>query len=162
MGEMDWEAELANLLSRLNNAQQSLFDLLSRKRELLIQRKLGELSALAPEEELLCAELQACHDRRQELLAQAASVGMPGDSIRSLAGHLPQQQAKGLQQPLDEAQRRSQLLRHHCMSQWVAVQRTMLHLSHMIEIIATGGHLKPTYGKGAAPSQSGSLMDQAV
>ncbi len=162
MIEMDWEAELADLLSRLNDAQQRLFDLLSRKRELLIGRNLNELAALAPEEELLCAELQACHDRRQELLAQAASVGMPGDSIRALANRLPREQAKGLQQPLDEAQRRSQLLRHHCMSQWVAVQRTMLHLSHLIEIIATGGQLKPTYGKGAAPAQSGTLMDQAV
>jgi hypothetical protein len=42
------------------------------------------------------------------------------------------------------------------------VQRTMLHLSHMVEIIATGGQLKPTYGKGGATTNSGALMDQAV
>ncbi|TWU25553.1 flagellar export chaperone FlgN [Bythopirellula polymerisocia] len=162
MIDMDWEGELADLLGRLNEAQQRLFDLLSRKRELLIARNHIELAALGSEEVLLCAELQACHDRRQELLADAAAVGMPSDSIRSLASQLPAKQAKGLQQPLDEAQRRSHLLRHHCMSQWVAVQRTMLHLSHLIEIIATGGQLKPTYGKGVAPSQSGTLMDQAV
>ncbi len=159
---MDWESELAELIGRLNEAQQQLFELLSRKRQLLIGRDLVGLAELAPEEELLCAELQACHDRRQELLAQAAADGLPGDSIRSLASSLSKERSNTLQKPLDEAQKRSQLLRHHCMSQWVAVQRTMLHLSHLIEIVATGGQLKPTYGKGTASSQSGTLMDQAV
>lgn len=160
--DLHWESELAELLNRLSNAQQSLLGLLDRKREMLIKRDHTSLSALLPEEEHLCAELQACHDRRQQLLEQAAADGMPADSIRSLAQSLPRGESQSLKQSLDEASKRSRLLRHQCVAQWVAVQRTMLHLSHMVEIIATGGQLKPTYGKGGAASSSGALMDQAV
>ena len=162
MSDIRWETELAQLLSRLSDAQQQLLGLLDRKREMLLKRDHAALSALLPEEEQLCAELQACHDRRQQLLEKAAAEGMPADSIRSLAQVLPHGQSQSLNQSLDEANRRSRILRHHCVAQWVAVQRTMLHLSHMVEIIATGGQLKPTYGKGGATTNSGALMDQAV
>ena len=160
--DMPWELELAQLLGRLGNAQQQLLALLDRKRECLINRDGAGLSDLLPVEQELCLELQACHDRRQELLAQAAEVGLPANSIRSLAERLPNGGSQSLKLSLDEANQRSRLLRHQSMAQWVAVQRTMLHLSHMIEIIATGGQLKPTYGKGTAPTQGGTLMDQAV
>lgn len=162
MSDMHWETELAQLLGRLSDAQQQLLGLLDRKREMLLKRDHAALSALLPAEEHLCAELQACHDRRQQLLEQAAEVGMPADSIRSLAESLPRGESQSLKLSLDEANRRSRLLRHHCVAQWVAVQRTMLHLSHMVEIIATGGQLKPTYGKGGTATSSGALMDQAV
>jgi flagellar biosynthesis/type III secretory pathway chaperone len=162
MMDIAWESELAKLLSRLSDAQQQLLKLLDRKRETLIKRDHAALSALVPEEEKLCAELQACHERRQHLLEQAAAAGMPADSIRSLSHALPLGESQSLSRSLDEATRRSRLLRHHCVSQWVAMQRTMLHLSHMVEIIATGGQLKPTYGKGGAAATSGALMDQAV
>ncbi len=160
--DIPWESELAKLLGRLSDAQQQLLGLLDRKREMLIKRDHLALSALIPEEEELCIELQACHDRRQQLLEQAAAEGMPADSIRSLAQVLPRGESQSLNQSLDEANRRSRILRHHCVAQWVAVQRTMLHLSHMVEIIATGGQLKPTYGMGGATNNSGALMDQAV
>ena len=48
------------------------------------------------------------------------------------------------------------------LAQWVAVQRTVLHLSQMLEIIATGGRSQPTYGMGVGSQRSGALMDQAV
>lgn len=160
--DINWESELAALLERLAASQNSLLALLSRKHDLLLQRDHSALAALAPEEELLCAELQACHDHRQQLLDQAAEAGLPADSIRSLTESLPQESAQTLQQPLDESNRRSHLLRHNSLSQWVVVQRTLLHLSQMLEIIATGGQLQPTYGKDGAAHNSGSLMDQAV
>jgi len=160
--ELAWESEIALLLGRLSEAQDQLLDLLAKKRNFLVQRDQAGLSALLPQEEALCAELQACHDQRQELLVKAGERGLPADSIRSLANALPGENAQILKQPMDEAERRSHLLRHQCLAQWVAVQRTMLHLSHMVEIIATGGQLQPTYGKGSATTNSGALMDQAV
>lgn len=160
--ELHWETELAQLLSRLSGAQQQLLVLLDRKRECLVNRDGAGLSALLPQEQELCAELEACHVRRQELLAQAAADGLPSDSIRTLADNLPLGSTQSLKQSIDEANRRSRLLRHQSMAQWVAFQRTMLHLSHMIEIIATGGQLKPTYGRGGTSTSSGALMDQAV
>lgn len=157
-----WESELASLLSRLSAAQHQLLALLSRKHQYLLNRDHRSLNALMPEEQALCGELQACHARRQELLAHAEAAGLPGDSIQSLAGALSRDRAKPLEKPLRDAAERSRLLRHQSVAQWVVVQRTVLHLSQMLEIIATGGRSKPTYGSGGAPTTSGALMDQAA
>jgi len=160
--EIHWEFEVAQLLSRLGTTQQQLLDLLSRKHDLLIARDHEGLTSLVHQEELLAAELEACQSRRQQLLDQAATAGLPADSIQSLASALPEENAEILRQPLDESIKRSQLLRHQSVAQWVVVQRTLLHLSHMLEIIATGGQGQPTYGKDGAVEKSGALMDQAV
>ena len=160
--DINWESELAELLDRLASTQQQLLGLLSQKHELLMRRDHEALAALAPQEERLSAELQACHDHRQQLLERASAAGLPADSIQALTAALPAEQAESLQKPLAESQQRSQLLRHQSISQWVVVQRTVLHLSHMLEIIATGGQLQPTYGKGGTAENSGALMDQAV
>ena len=160
--EFNWESDLAELLDRLAAAQQNLLGLLSRKHTMLRSRDHEALATLAEEEHQLCCELQACHDQRQLLLERAAAEGLPADSIQSLADALPKENAQTLQQPLDASRQRSQLLRHQSLAQWVVVQRTLLHLSQMLEIIATGGQLKPTYGNGGVAANSGSLMDQAV
>ena len=160
--DINWESELAELLERLASSQQQLLSLLSEKHDLLVKRDHAGLVALAPQEESLCAELQACNDHRQQLLDRASEAGLPADSIQALTQALPTNKAQSLQQPIDESNRRSQLLRHQSIAQWVVVQRTVLHLSHMLEIIATGGQLKPTYGKGGPVENSGSLMDRAV
>jgi hypothetical protein len=52
------------------------------------------------------------------------------------------------------------LLQHQSLTNWVVAQRTVLHLSQMIEIIATGGKLKPTYGKSDAALARGALVDR--
>ena len=160
--DIPWEAELGQLLERLGTTQQQLLSLLGQKHDLLLARDHAALAALAPQEAALCEELQACHEHRQQLLARAAEEGLPADSIQSLTAAMPVEEAQRLQKPLEESKRRSQLLRHQSISQWVVVQRTLLHLSSVLEIIATGGQLKPTYGKGDAAENSGALMDQAV
>ena len=157
-----WESEIAQLLSRLGACQDQLLKLLTRKHELLMQRDHQGLAALVSEEQLLSSELESCQQLRQQLLMQAAESGLPADSIQSLAGGLPPECAEPLRQPIDESINRSRLLRHQSIAQWVVVQRTLLHLSHMLEIIATGGKLQPTYGKGGPTDSSGALMDQAV
>jgi hypothetical protein len=160
--DIHWDAELAELLGRLSAAQQQLLALLTRKSACLLNRDHQGLAAIGPEQQALCGELQACHERRQALLAQAEAAGLPCDSIQSLTAALPQEQTKPLEKPLCEAVERSRLLRHQSVAQWVVVQRTVLHLSQMLEIIATGGRSKPTYGNGNATTDSGALMDRAV
>jgi hypothetical protein len=44
----------------------------------------------------------------------------------------------------------------------VLVQRSLLHLSQLIEIIATGGRPQPTYGNGPERQNCGSLVDRAA
>jgi hypothetical protein len=159
---MNWESELANLLERLSAAQRELLSLLATKRAMIIQRDHPGLLTLAEREGELAAELQACHERRQELLARAEAEGLPGGSLSELSAALPKSAAASLRTPVDEARDRARLIRHEYLTQWVAVQRTVLHLSQLLEIIATGGRPQPTYGKGRIAERGGSLMDQAV
>lgn len=160
--ELDWESSLAGLLERLSAAQRELLALLSTKRQLIVQRDHAALAALARREEELGAELFACHELRNQLLAQADAEGLPGKSLADLTEALPPGPSNRLRGPVAQARDRSRLIRHECLAQWVTVQRTVLHLSQMLEIIATGGRSLPTYGNGAVASRGGSLIDQAV
>jgi hypothetical protein len=96
------------------------------------------------------------------LLSQAPDQGLPSDSIKSLSKSLPANTRTRLRGELDEAHQRSRILQHECLTNWVLVQRTLLHLSQMIEIIATGGRMKPTYGNGSDRQDQGALVDRAV
>jgi hypothetical protein len=96
------------------------------------------------------------------LLFRAQSNGLPSDSIKSLSKSLAAPARKRLRGELDEARERSRILQHECLTNWVLVQRTLLHLSQMIEIIATGGRMKPTYGNGSDRQDQGALVDRAV
>lgn len=160
--DIHWESEIASLLSQLSGTQQKLLKLLSDKRELLIKRDHVGLRQLTTQEQQLCEELQACHLRRQDLLEKAEQAGLPSDSMQSLANALPGETADTLEKPFAESREQSHLLRHHSISQWVVVQRTLLHLSQLLEIIATGGQGQSTYGREETSASSGRLMDQAV
>jgi len=167
MPDNQWETELAGLLKRLSTTQQELLSLLASKRELLLAKDMEGLAGLVPQEKALSAELQSCFEYRKQLLQQAAGQGLPSTSIRELVRALPGKQAERLREPIDQASGRARLLRHQSLSQWVVVQRTLLHLSQMLEIIATGGRSQPTYEKGPCPQNqpratSGALMDRAV
>lgn len=157
-----WESAIAQLLGELSATQSRLLDLLARKQALLARADTAGLAELVPAEEELLASLQACHDRRAKLLSDASQQGLPGESLRALAGSLPRAQRQLLARQLQEAASRSRILRHHSLTNWVIVQRTLLHLAQVLEIIATGGRPQPTYGDAPAACSSGSLVDQAA
>ena len=158
----DWESALAGLLERLSAAQRELLSLLATKRDLIVARDHQSLNALTAREAELGAELRACHEQRQELLVRADAEGLPGNSLADLSAALPAPATAALSDSVAKARQRSQLIRHECLAQWVAVQRTVLHLSQMLEIIATGGRSQPTYGNGRGAQRSGALIDQAI
>jgi len=160
--ETSWESELAKLLGDLLAVQGDLLAMLVRKRELLAASDSAGLAALAPEEERLIAGLQQCVDRRKQLLVRAGQEGLPAVSIRALAKALPPAQRSRLDERIRLASSRARLLRHHSLTNWVVVQRTLLHLSQMLEIIATGGRLTPTYGGRETVHASGALVDHAA
>jgi len=160
--EIRWEEELSALLSDLSAVQAELLDLLSRKRQLLVTADLEGLADLQPDEEQLAGRLQACHDQRAALLQRAAERGLPATSVRELTAALPRDQRHELTPRVKQTAARARLLQHQSLANWVLAQRTVLHLSQMLEIIATGGRLQPTYGKENSAAAGGSLVDQAV
>ena len=157
-----WESELAGLLAELSHTQTDVLELLAQKRALLVSADAAGLAALEPREEAIIARLQACQQRRAGLLARATEEGRPNENLRSLARSLPRSEREQLSQQLQEASSRARLLQHHSLTNWVIVQRTLIHLAQVLEIIATGGRTEPTYGKGAPSPTSGSLVNQAA
>jgi FlgN protein len=157
-----YETEIGALLAELADVQSALLSVLGDKRTLLVAGDVAPLTAIGLREQELALRLRACHERRQQLLARADDDGLPADSIQSLSARLPESSRKNVQASIREATNRSQLLRHQSLANWVVVQRSLLHLSQMIEIIATGGRPKPTYDKGSGSNPGGSLVDRAA
>ena len=61
---------------------------------------------------------------------------------------------------MKEATARMRLLQHQSLANWVLAQRSLLHVSQLIEIIATGGRMQPTYGDKESVHARGSLVNQ--
>ena len=157
-----WEGPLGQLLTDLSETQTLLLDVLSRKRDLLVSGDRVGLAAIQPEEQSLADRLMECHQRRQSLLDAAAERGLPKSDLRSLADAMPDAARKSLRPKVREAQARARLLQHQSLANWVLVQRTLLHLSQLIEIVATGGQKAPTYQKDGPSRAGGLLLDSAA
>ena len=153
---------MAEFLNDLLAVQDELLEILTKKRELMVASDLEGLSAIGPQEEKLVSRLQECISRREQLLARAKQEGLPAASIKSLSRALPKNQRESLQERVRLARSRTRLLEHHSLTNWVLVQRSLIHLSQLLEIIATGGRLQPTYGKGEPVNSSGALVDRAA
>jgi hypothetical protein len=155
-----WETELAGFMTDLLAVQDETLDVLARKRELLGAADGEGLARLGLEEQQLVERLQDCLRRREEMLGRAAREGLPADSIQSLTKALPKNRRGELPKQLKLSKAQSRLLQHHSLTNWVIAQKTLIHLSQMLEIIATGGRLKPTYERGEpATVGSGALVD---
>lgn len=158
----NWESDIAALLAELAEVQTALLGTLAEKRQLIVARDQAALAAMAEREQELLQRLEACQERRQLLLGRASTEGLPADSIQSLSATLPVESRQRMQASIDESRNRMKLLQHQSLANWVLVQRSLLHLSQLIEIIATGGQMKPTYGKGSDRVAGGALVDRAA
>jgi hypothetical protein len=160
LAEDTFDSQLGALLTELSEIQHELLSVLGEKRTLLMKVNPAGLAELQPREEALIERLKAAQQLRAELLQQAGEQGLPNRTVSELAAALPAQQRQHWTPKIREASSRSRLLQHQSLTNWVLVQRTLIHLSQLLEIIATGGRLCPTYGKGATPDTSGNLVDQ--
>jgi hypothetical protein len=157
-----WEAEIAHLLTDLSAAQDELFAILAKKRTMLLASDHAGLTAMLPKEEQLLVKMQACAAKREALLIRARKEGLPSQSISSLSNALPASKKGDLPERIDQANARTRLLHNQSITNWIVIQRTLFHLSQMLEIIATGGRLQPTYGEGEPVNASGALVDRAA
>jgi hypothetical protein len=162
MNDSAWETDIAALLAELADVQSALLAVLTEKRQMLAAGDTAALAAMSVREQALIDRLQACQQHRQALLERAKAEGLPAGSISSLSERLPHENRSRMQASIREAAGRSRLLQHHSLTNWVLVQRSLLHLSQLIEIIATGGRPQPTYGNGSDRGASGALVDRAA
>ena len=161
---LDCEAELVALLGELSSVQGELLEVLAVKREQLVAGDLPGLAQTQVREEQLAARLKACQDRRSDLLAAARKAGIAGDSLGNLASAAGGKSRGKLGEEVKAASDRMRLLRNESITNWVLAQRALLHVSQLVEIIATGGRMQPTYGEGPSarldlPPGCGSLVN---
>lgn len=159
--QSNWEQEIAELLTELSAVQTELLEFLGEMRKRLADVDIDGMNELQSRERELLERLQQCHSRRGQLLERAAAGGLPGESIRALASALPDAERQSLAPQVQQASLQARLLQHHSLTNWVLAQRTLLHLGQILEIIASGGRLQPTYGKESSDQNAGVLLDQA-
>jgi len=157
-----FDTEIGGLLDDLLAVQDDLLRLLADKRQMLAAADVAGLASIGPAQQQLVDRLQDCLRRREQLLALAGQQGMPSESIRALAEALPKPQRARIDKHLRLAEARQRLLRHQSLVNWVLVQRHLIYLSQLLEIIATGGRLKPTYEtEGTVSAHSGLVNSEA-
>ena len=156
----NWERELAALLEELSSVQDELLSALIAKKNALAEADMEALPDLQARELALGEWLQACHLRRGQMLVAAKEQNLPGDSLGRLAATFPARQRDKLGKQVKESEARMRLLQNQSITNWVLAQRSLLHVSQLLEIIATGGRLQPTYGDGETVHAIGSLVNQ--
>ncbi|MGC4003817.1 MAG: flagellar export chaperone FlgN [Pirellulales bacterium] len=163
---MSHDTEITALLDDLSSVQTELLSVLNAKREMLARVDSPGLEDLQTREASLVERLQSCQDRRQALLNTAAAEDADdGDAaprtLTELAGRSTGEQRRRHEPKLQAARTQAKLLQHQALANWVIAQKTLIHLSQMLEIIATGGRDRPTYSIGGDfPSTGGVLLNQ--
>lgn len=155
-----FESEIVALLDDLSNVQDELFLVLREKRERMAGRDVQSMEVLQSREDLLCERLQSCHTRRADLLRQASAAGVRADNLGDLAASIEMRREGQIGKQVRESGAKMRLLQNESLSNWVLAQRSLLHISQLLEIIATGGKLQPTYQKGDSVLANGGLVDQ--
>jgi flagellar biosynthesis/type III secretory pathway chaperone len=156
---IDFESAISALLDELAGVQSELLAVLDEKRRALATADTVRLTDLQPREERLASRLAACHDQRAELLAAAEREGLPSESIVKLANKTSAGKSSKLGSRVKESAARMRLLQHQSLANWVLAQRSLLHVSQLLEIIATGGRIQPTYGDRESVHARGSLVN---
>jgi flagellar biosynthesis/type III secretory pathway chaperone len=156
---LDFEAEISALLDDLSSVQSELLGVLDERRKALATANLPKLAELQPKEEQLVVRLAGCQERRATLLAAAKQEGLPSDNVAKLATKASSGKASKLGGRVKETAARMRILQHHSLANWVLAQRSLLHVSQLLEIIATGGRMQPTYGDSESVHARGSLVN---
>ena len=156
----DFEAEISALLDDLTSVQSDLLGVLAEKRDALATADVARLTELQPREEQLASRLTACHDRRASLLASAKQQGHPSENVAKLATRTSSGKSSKLGSRVKETVDRMRILQHQSLANWVLAQRSLLHVSQLLEIVATGGRMQPTYGDKESVHARGSLVNQ--
>lgn len=154
-----WNEEITALLDELSAIQQELFDCLAAKRRCLASDDWSTMQPLQEREEQLAARLEDFQKRRADLLALARKQRLPAESLGKLAMAVGGGEREKLSSRVNSLGAEMRLLRHESLTNWVLAQRSLLHVSQLIEIIATGGRLQPTYGDGESPFARGALVN---
>ncbi len=154
---------IREFLDKLTVIQDATLEFLQRKGELLGKSDTQGLTAIADEEEAVMDRLHGVFEQRFQILQQAKEADLPSDTLESLAARLDKETpGHSLEDRCRESMKKSRLLQHQSLTNWVLAQRTAIHLSQLLEIIGSKGKPGSTYTRNHTKDKTfsgGSLVD---
>ncbi len=158
-----WHDAAQEFLRDLMVVQEEFLAVLLKRRQRFVAPISDDWPTVTPVEQSLLQRLQQCHQRRQDLLRAAGPVVPPGQTLRGAVAVLADAGARRpLDALLDEAESASRRLRLAGLTHWMLAQRSLAHVSQLLEILATGTPQPPTYGNGPVSAVRGGLLDEAA
>ncbi|MDR2439597.1 MAG: flagellar protein FlgN [Planctomycetaceae bacterium] len=138
------EHEVITFLNQLATVQEKILDVLKKKQSLLVKPDKEALATITAEEEQTLMLLQQSLDHREKILEFAKEQGYKVDSIRMLCEQIfPKPNEWRLL--INAAQNRNQQIRYLALANWTVSQKSLIHLTQILEIIETRGQGKTTY-----------------
>ncbi|MCL2347005.1 MAG: flagellar protein FlgN [Planctomycetaceae bacterium] len=158
-----WRSELVAFLERLQIVQNEIMTMADKKRQLFGNNDMIAVANMESDEQLGIVQMRECLAKREKLLQYAAAEGLPSESVETLAKEVVPKSDDEFYRLLRSVQFQTRLLQQHNLTNWVIAQRSVLHVSQILEIIATRGLKKSTYtrkhGKNIGAS-GGSIVDK--
>ena len=155
---------VADYLDEYLDVQQELLDVMTAKLDVRTKRTVEEARALDAREAQLAERLKACVEKRQDLLAdpELNSAGQPTLKrlVETVAESDEDEADADLFRRFDAAEKNNRELRMRSVSAWVLAQRSVVHWSQMLEIVAAQGQNVPTYKRDRKLRSRGALMDR--
>ena len=154
------KTKLIDFLKQLAAAQKATLHILQKKQTLLVKLAPQALAAIEVEEQSALEQLRSALEKREEVLQAAKQEGIHVDSIPMLCDRLFPKNFE-IRKLLDRANSRSRRLRFVALTNWTMSQKSMIHLSQLLELIETRGQGKATY-KPTKGSEGGGLVDRVA
>lgn len=158
------QTEILDFLRQFATVQERTVSVLRQKQTLLLRPDKATLDAIGIEENEVLEQLRQILRRRESILLRAEREGTAADTLQELCERLFPKNSACFQQ-LEETRQRSQRIRFLALTNWTMTQRSIVHLSHILELIETRGEGKTTYspqnGK-ETTSSSGGFVDRVA
>ena len=157
---------VADYLDEYLDVQQALLDVMTAKLDVRTKRTLEEARALDAREAELVERLKACVEKRQGLLVDPELNAVGAPTLKRLVEAVAESDEDEdeadatLFRRFDAAEKNNRELRMRSVSAWVLAQRSVVHWSQMLEIVAAQGQNVPTYKRDRKLRSRGALMDR--
>ena len=140
-----WEKDLTRFVQELDTTQKEVLNVLERNRQLLSNIDAKGVEKFTLEEQQVAEKLQNCLEKREKLLQYAKAEQLPSENIESLAKHVISDKTSEFYKLFEQVKHQTRHIHLYGVTNWIVTQKSINHVSQMLEIIATGGRGKPTY-----------------
>ncbi|MDR0869529.1 MAG: flagellar protein FlgN [Planctomycetaceae bacterium] len=155
--------QILNFFKYLTAVQEKTLAVLQQKQSALVKPDRNVLSTLAAEEQEVLELLQQTRNEREQILTAAQQRGLNAGSVQTVCEQVFEQQTEW--KPLvDSLQERSRQIQFASLTNWTMSQKSLVHLTQILEFIETRGEGKTTYclSKNVPAVTGGGFIDKAA